>query len=145
MSTQNNASNVYTATPEETAAVSRIKQMINGLLDATKSTGASPALRRAPTSKQPRQNQTFIHYIFESNTPPRKHPVKSWGFVRDAAGVLIAELGHSAGPSKFGLAGCNLKVLQLHGEAHVPRDLQLPLEERLRDTSRVGGLRWGHD
>lgn len=57
---------VYTATPQGTAAVSRIKQMINSRLGA-----AASVLRWAPTSKQPRQNQTFIHYVSGSNTPPR--------------------------------------------------------------------------
>lgn len=47
----------------------------------------------------------------------------------DAAGGLIAEEGHSA--SQFSLARCDLEALQLHCEAHVPGDLQLPLEECL--------------
>lgn len=34
--------------------------------------------------------------------------------------------------SQLGLCWLDLEVLQLHGHAHVPRDLQLPLEERLR-------------
>lgn len=34
--------------------------------------------------------------------------------------------------SQLGLRRFDLEVLQLHGHAHVPRDLQLPLEERLR-------------
>lgn len=34
--------------------------------------------------------------------------------------------------SQLGLGWFDLEVLQLHGHAHVPRDLQLPLEERLR-------------
>lgn len=33
--------------------------------------------------------------------------------------------------SQLGLCCFDLEVLQLHGHAHVPRDLQLPLEERL--------------
>lgn len=50
--------------------MSGIKQMINSQLDA-----AAPA---APTSKQPRHNQTFIRYVFGSNAPPRFHPVNWW-------------------------------------------------------------------
>lgn len=40
--------------------------------------------------------------------------------------------------SQLGLCWFDLEVLQLHGHAHVPRDLQLPLEERLngRDGER---------
>lgn len=34
--------------------------------------------------------------------------------------------------SQLGLGWFDLEVLQLHGHAHVPRDLQLPLEEGLR-------------
>lgn len=42
-------------------------------------------------------------------------------------------------PSQLGLCWFDLEVLQLHGHAHVPRDLQLPLEERLngRDGERA--------
>lgn len=42
--------------------------------------------------------------------------------------------------SQLGLGRFDLEVLQLHGHAHVPRDLQLPLEERLRgrDIGDVG-------
>lgn len=33
--------------------------------------------------------------------------------------------------SQLGLCWFDLEVLQLHGQAHVPRNLQLPLEECL--------------
>lgn len=46
-------------------------------------------------------------------------------------------------PSQLGLCWFDLEVLQLHGHAHVPRDLQLPLEERLngRDGERERRLK----
>lgn len=40
--------------------------------------------------------------------------------------------------SQLGLSCCDLQVLQLHSHAHVPRDLQFPLEEGLR-RNRLGG------
>lgn len=40
------------------------------------------------------------------------------------------------GASQLGHCWFDLEVLQLHGQAHVPRDLQLPLKERL---SKGGG------
>lgn len=60
-------------------------------------------------------------------------PCELVGFCQngDAPGRLIAEEGHSGGSSQLGLARCDLEALQLHGEAHVPGDLELPLEECL--------------
>lgn len=46
------------------------------------------------------------------------------------------------GSSQLGLARCDLEALQLHGEAHVPGDLELPLEECLGTQVEWGG-RWG--
>lgn len=55
----------------------------------------------------------------------------------DAPGGLIAEEGHSGDSSQFGLARCDLEALQLHGEAHVAGDLQLPLEESLGTQAEI--------
>lgn len=49
-------------------------------------------------------------------------------------------------PSQLGLCWFDLEVLQLHGHAHVPRDLQLPLEERLNgrdgETAQIKKTAW---
>lgn len=53
--------------------------------------------------------------------------------------------GHSGDSSQFGLARCDLEALQLHGEAHVAGDLQLPLEESLGTQAEVEVRGWGCD
>lgn len=69
-------------------------------------------------------------------------PCELVGFCQngDAPGGLIAEEGHSGGSSQLGLARRDLEALQLHGEAHVPGDLELPLEECLETQVEWGGM-----
>lgn len=45
-------------------------------------------------------------------------------------------------PLQLGFAGLQLQTLKLHGQSHVPSDLQLALEERL--GTREGGKCHGH-
>ena len=59
---------------------------------------------------------------------------------RQSASEAQATAQHQLWASQLGLCWFDLEVLQLHGHAHVPRDLQLPLEERLKDeTVRESG------
>lgn len=141
---QNYSSVVYTAAPQETAAVSGFKQMISRLDTAT-----SAVLHQLCGELQHQSSRHRIKHLFAtSSDQTRLHANtlgNSWGFVRMEtlqAGWLQRKDTAKQGSSQLGLARCDLEALQLHGEAHVPRDLELPLEECLGTQVEWGGG-WG--
>lgn len=107
--------------------MSGFKQMISRLDTAT-----SAVLHQLCGEPQHQSSRHRIKHLFAtSSDQTRLHANTLAGFCQngDAPGGLIAEEGHSGGSSQLGLARCDLEALQLHGEAHVPGDLELPLEE----------------